>query len=73
MAKDQHISEVFEQLRKVIDLPEHCREVTIHLSIDKAPTVTAVYFPDKNNLANGPVTQRFKLEPLLDSEVVSSR
>lgn len=73
MAKVQHVFDVFEQVRKVIDLPKKCREVTIRLAMDEVPTVTAVYFPENANFADGPVTQRFRLEPLPDNEPDSSR
>jgi hypothetical protein len=73
MAGVQHVGDVFKQLRKVIDIPKTCREVTIHLSVDAVPTVTAVYFPENADFAEGPITQRFRLEPLPDDNPAPSR
>ena len=63
---------VYGELRKVIDLPPDCLEVTIRVAMGEFPTVTATYFPDESKATGEPVTQRFTLTPMEDGGATSS-
>jgi len=43
----QDSSTVFEELKKLFDLPENCRHVTIKIGVNIVPSVRCEYYPDE--------------------------
>jgi hypothetical protein len=55
---------LFEQIRKVIDLPENCRSLVLRMSVDAIPTIETERFVKGED----PITERFRVVLIEDEK-----
>lgn len=59
--------ELFEQLKKIIDLPDNIVELTLNIKVNHRPTITILTEENQSTGANGEIvipiiTERFELK-----------
>ena len=70
MALARTSSQLYEELRKLIDLPKHAISVDIHLAVDEVATVVVKTHVEPRSAEDVPtlgvITKRYRLEEIKD-------
>lgn len=71
------VNSLYEELKKIIDLPDECIRLVIAMDVNKLPTVTTTCYVDSNqvghiNIASSGLeteTKTFRLVEVVDADV----